>query len=254
MYIHSKSKRMFIFLLRYICLNMSADTIVQTTFQELSVLYDRVGRDKQEREHSLSKVGYQNPAFLDELDKKLSNRIKDSEEQIKAKLRKFARYPPHFSKHLEKLNEFYSDGCTFSKSVMIMTKFSEGKTKLDTALSNIIKITSKTIEECGFTPRIASSRNYYPTLWDNVELYLLACGQGIAIVESRYKPELNPNVALEWGFMRALGKDVLFLMEKDFSYPRADWEGFLKESFIWDKPANEIKHAVHKWLKDRKEF
>jgi len=186
------------------------------------------------------------------MDATLTNRVKESEDKIKAKLLKFVQYPPHFSKHLEKLSEFYSDGSTFSKNVMIMTKFPEGKSNLDTALNKIIKVTIKAIQDCGFIPQIAFNRNFYPTLWDNVELYLLACRRGIAIVESKYKPELNPNVALEWGFMRALGKDVLFLMENDFSYARADWEGFLSERFDWNKPANDIKPAIHNWLNNKK--
>lgn len=201
----------------------------------------------------LSKIGYLHPGFQDELDAKLSKNISELEEIIKAKLCNFGRYPSHFSKHLEKLKEFYSNGSDFSNNVLIMTKFPEGKSQSDAALKKIIATVTKAIKENGFIPRIASDRNYYPTLWDNVELYLLACGHGVAIVESKYKPELNPNVALEWGFMRALGKDVLFLMEKEFSHSRADWEGFLKQGFDWNKPANEIRPAIQDWIANIKE-
>ena len=65
---------------------------------------------------------------------------------------------------------------------------------------------------------------YFDDVWSNVELYLLGCRYGIAIVEDRFKPELNPNVAMEWGWMRGLGKDVLFLVEKQaHKFVSADW-------------------------------
>jgi hypothetical protein len=59
----------------------------------------------------------------------------------------------------------------------------------------------------------------------------------VAIIENRYKQELNPNVALEWGWMRAMDKDVLFLLEKDFKQFRADILGFIPDTFSWDGSA-----------------
>jgi nucleoside 2-deoxyribosyltransferase len=78
---------------------------------------------------------------------------------------------------------------------------------------------------------------YFDDVWSNVELYLLGCRYGVAIVEGRYKPELNPNVAMEWGWMRGLGKDVLFLVEKRaHKYVRADWSGLIRQEFSWNAP------------------
>jgi hypothetical protein len=49
--------------------------------------------------------------------------------------------------------------------------------------------------------------------------------------------------------MRAMGKNVLYLREKDFTKDRADTMGFLSESFSWDEPAKEIPSAITEWIK-----
>ena len=50
-------------------------------------------------------------------------------------------------------------------------------------------------------------------LWKNVCVYMLCCKYGVAVLEDRLKDEFNPNVALEYGFMRALDKPVLLLAD-----------------------------------------
>jgi hypothetical protein len=76
----------------------------------------------------------------------------------------------------------------------------------------------------------------------------LGCCRGIAIVEDRYRPELNPNVAMEWGWMKGMGKSVLFLMEETFQHNRADWHGLIAKSFKWDKPKPGICGAIKAFL------
>jgi len=56
--------------------------------------------------------------------------------------------------------------------------------------------------------------------------------------------ELNPNVALEWGWMKGVGKDVLFLVEESFNHDRADWSGYLNDKFSWSNPSQGIKRAI----------
>jgi|SRR5271166_3956316 len=61
-----------------------------------------------------------------------------------------------------------------------------------------------------------------------------------ALVEDKYLPELNPNVAMEWGWMRGMGRNVLYLVDKDFSKQRADWGGLIESSFEWANPGTNI--------------
>jgi hypothetical protein len=53
---------------------------------------------------------------------------------------------------------------------------------------------------------------------------------------------------MKWGWMRAAGNDVLFLLEKEFKVDRADFAGFLSESFDWEYPEKGIKAAIDRWL------
>jgi hypothetical protein len=134
-----------------------------------------------------------------------------------------------------------------------MTKYPRDKTdkdfgETDENLMKVIETTRVAIEKTGFIPRIAAGNLFQPMLWDNVELHLLACGLGVAIVEDRYRKELNPNVAMEWGWMRAMGKPVLYLMEQTFSSPRADIDGFVNHQFHWDHPNDSITQHVGDWL------
>jgi hypothetical protein len=159
--------------------------------------------------------------------------------------------PPQHLRYEIKLGQFRREA-SFEKSVFIMTKFPEGESQRARELSTVIKTVQRSIKAAGFVPRIASERMYFDDVWSNVELYLLGCRYGVAIVEGRYKRELNPNVAMEWGWMRGLGKDVLFLVEKEaHKYVRADWSGLMRQEFSWREPQQTIPHYVTAWLESR---
>jgi hypothetical protein len=83
-------------------------------------------------------------------------------------------------------------------------------------------------------------------LWENVECKMLACARGIAIVEDRFNPKLNPNVAMEWGWMRAMNKPVLYLIEKDIPAAQitADVTGLISGRFDWDNPGADIPRLI----------
>ncbi len=185
----------------------------------------------------------------DEQDVKLKRLIGEEFNKKLQVLADFARFPPFHDRHFKALTEFHNVAA-FDASVFIMTKYPEPKSAvpLDVQLAKVIETVQGAIKRCTFTPRLAMEKEYYPGLWDNVELFLLGCRRGVAIVEDRYKPELNPNVAMEWGWMRGLGRDVLYLVEQKFGQKRADWSGLIEHTFAWDDPAKEIVPAVHKWL------
>ena len=74
----------------------------------------------------------------------------------------------------------------------------------------------------------------------------------IAIVEDKYIPELNPNVAIEWGWMTGMGREVLYLREQGFGHERADWTGLINYTFDWKDPRQGIESAVNKFLPVKK--
>jgi len=160
------------------------------------------------------------------------------------------RYPPHHHRrHAEELKKFLSIA-PYEQSVFIMTKFPDGNQPNDIALKAVIAAVKDAITEAKMVPRIAEYA-YHDWLWDNVELYLMGCARGVAIVEDHYRSELNPNVALEWGWMKGMGKKVFFLMEEKFAHGRADWQGLVSKTFSWGSPDNGVKQAILTWLREK---
>lgn len=87
-------------------------------------------------------------------------------------------------------------------------------------------------------------------LWDNVCVYMSCCSMGIAILEDRAADEFNPNVALEYGFIRALNKPTLLLADKGFRNLRADIVGTLREEFDLFDIEDSVPSAIQRWLRD----
>jgi len=159
---------------------------------------------------------------VDELIDTCDKQILIWRDKIQEELDDLLRFPPCHRHLMDKLKDFHQVA-GYDKSVFIMTKFLDGNTQIDQELQQLITAVEQAVTQCGFTPRIASQKAYFPELFKNVELHLLGSSQGVAIVEDVYKPELNPNVAVEWGWMRGMGKRVRYFQEQGFQHQRADW-------------------------------
>lgn len=158
-------------------------------------------------------------------------------------------YPPYYRQYETPLQQFVSDA-PVEKSVFVMTKYPDGQDAgRDSQLQRVIDAVTDAVRQCGFEPRLANAKKYHPNLWENVEVYLLGCSRGIAIVENKFKPQLNPNVAMEWGWMRARVKPVLYLVEKEMDVTPADVNGLIQDRFAWDNPAPDIRQAIFRELK-----
>jgi len=163
-------------------------------------------------------------------------------------LQRTVDFPPRHLRHFAMLEQFWIEG-SYDRSVFVMSKFPGGGTPADTELEHLLTVVADAITQAGFCPRVARGPSrYHDSIWDNVELHLLGCRQGVAIVEDRYLDELNPNVTMEWGWMRGMGKPVLFLVEGEFSKPRADIGGLIEQSFAWTNPDATVPEAVRAWL------
>ena len=88
----------------------------------------------------------------------------------------------------------------------------------------------------------ADEKDYTPDLLPNVRVYMHGCDFGVAIFERIESDDPNPNIALEVGYMMALGKHVLLLK----SLP-TDIVGRLYSSFDQLHPSS-ISTAVQDWL------
>lgn len=189
------------------------------------------------------------PDLKDERDIRFKEQIASTRKRLNDILEEFTLFPPRHDRHAALLKTFYQNG-PYDRSVFIMTKFPDPQSQdaRDVRLREVIAAVQDAVTRCQHNPRIASANNYHNSLWDNVELHLLGCSRGVAIVEDKHSPELNPNVAMEWGWMVGMGRRVLYLVEKDFQHARADWGGLINEQFDWDGDLKEIAQAVHKFL------
>ena len=177
--------------------------------------------------------------------------IKKSQTDLQATLDTLVSFPPRLGRHFELLEEFWKGG-TYETSVFIMCKFPDQEDAArDAELERVIEAVADAIGDQGFVPRVARfPSEFHAGLWDNVELHLLGCKHGVAIVEDRHRDELNPNVAMEWGWMRAMGRKVYFLREAKFANFRADLGDLLSAPFIWDDPEPGVRAAITGWLKN----
>ena len=131
-------------------------------------------------------------------------------------LQDLVQFPPHYLQYAELLDRFSNTiNVPYSRRVFIMTKYRDGAdAKLDAQLQTVIDTVKAAVKGQFYHPQLAAETQLHPNLWENIECQMLACARGIAIVEDRFNTKLNPNVAMEWGWMRAMRKPVLYLVEK----------------------------------------
>jgi hypothetical protein len=222
---------------------------IERTLDEIAKLLKRESSTERARDKNL-RDAEKSKAFRDEYDASLAKELERIRRDKQSRLDDLVRYPPFHDRHFSKIEPFHDAAKgSFEKCVFIMTKFPEGATAQDLQLKTVISAVEASVIESGYVPRLASELPpFHPLLWDNVELYLLGSSRGVAILESKYKPELNPNVAMEWGWMRGMGRQILPLVEKDFGYRRADWGGLIESVFEWSNPEASVKKAVKDWL------
>lgn len=156
--------------------------------------------------------------------------------------------PPGYEFLSRECQRFLVDHPSYEKNVFLMTRFDSGN-KFSVTLDAEIR---KVMRDHGFDPVRADDKVYMPdrNLWNNVCVYMLCCSRGIAILEDRVADEFNPNVAIEYGFMRALNKPALLLADKAFRNLRADIVGTLRETFDLTDIEATIPLAIERWLRD----
>jgi hypothetical protein len=156
--------------------------------------------------------------------------------------------PPGYAGLGEACRTFMDEHPEYDKNVFLMTRFDNSSSylrDLDHELRTALR--SK-----GFNPVRADDRTIVSdrNLWNNVCVYMICCSKGVAILEDRGVNEFNPNVGIEYGFMRALNKAVLLLADVGFRNLRADVIGTLRETFDLMDIAGTVPPAVERWVRD----
>jgi len=94
-------------------------------------------------------------------------------------------------------------------------------------------------------------------VWDNIVVNMLSCKYGIAVfVDKKVLDRLtdiqmsvfNANIALEVGFMKSRGLDILLLKDKQLEKLPTDIISKLYEEFGFNNPVEDVKKAVTEWI------
>jgi TIR domain len=136
--------------------------------------------------------------------------------------------------HLHPSIRRFCDDSPFERNVFVMMKFPD-KTTMRAAhlrlLSEIWETISAEAKRHGLAAQRADQRSYHDQLWENICVYIIGSKYGVAVLEDEVASELNPNVALEYGFMKALDHPVALLRSSTFQHGRADLSGKLAKQF-----------------------
>jgi hypothetical protein len=141
--------------------------------------------------------------------------------------------PPGYE-HLNPHVRQFCDNSPFERNVFVMMKFPDKRSMKASHLRLLNDIWDAIRDEAarfGLMAHRADQRNYHDQLWENICVHIIGCKYGIAVLEDDVASELNPNVALEYGFMKALDHPVALFRSSDFQHGRADLSGKLAKEF-----------------------
>ncbi|WP_433117248.1 hypothetical protein [Micromonospora sp. CA-246542] len=158
--------------------------------------------------------------------------------------------PPGYEFLSRECERFFNDHPRYDRNVFLMTRFDAGSGFLVTLDQELRRV----LRHYDFDPVRADDKMYMPdrNLWNNVCVYMLCSQRGVAVLEDRAADEFNPNVAIEYGFMRGLNKPTLLLADKGFRNLRADVIGTLRETFDLLNIEGTVQPAIERWISDLK--
>ena len=145
----------------------------------------------------------------------------------------------------ESILRFRRDYPDKQKTAFIMMRF--GTTETHRIITQTIK---ETLAERGLTALRADDKWYDPDLYTNMQTYMYGCGFGIAVFERIESDAVNPNVALEVGYMSGLRKPVCLLKDRTITVLQADLMGRLYKPFDPQHVQASISEQLTKWLED----
>jgi hypothetical protein len=164
--------------------------------------------------------------------------------------------PPGFE-HLASGVQRFREDFAYDESVFVMMKFPDPNAMPSDDIRLLEEIWAeldRVLAAYGLKARRADKKSYHDQLWENICIHILGSRYGIAVLEDRIAAELNPNVALEYGFMKALNRQVALIRDIQFKHDRADLTGKLAKPFEIDDHkrlnAASLRLAVQDWLLD----
>ncbi len=156
--------------------------------------------------------------------------------------------------HLHPNIRRFCDDSPFEQSAFVMMKFPDKlamRAKQLQLLGKIREVIRNEAAAFGLVAHFADERTYHDQLWENICVHIIGSKYGLAVLEDEVASELNPNVALEYGFMKALDHPVTLLRSSTFKHDRADMSGKLVRNFdivAGRLIAGTLRQAVGGWF------
>jgi hypothetical protein len=85
-------------------------------------------------------------------------------------------------------------------------------------------------------------------LWNNVCVYMMGCKYAACIFEEIDEREFNPNVAIEYGFLRAINRQILLLKEQRVPTMPTDMIGKMYRTFDGYRITETISAQIAHWV------
>lgn len=137
------------------------------------------------------------------------------------------------------------------KRVFIMTPFQQ-----EQGYPEAVRAIKARLSTLGYTGLVATDFQAHSELWYNVQAYMIACSRGVAVFGDSGSGRsggflsgeaYNANVAIESGYMRALGREVLFLKDRSLEKLPTDYMGSLYQEIDLEQ-AGSLESAIDRWL------
>ena len=144
------------------------------------------------------------------------------------------------------VDNFLRDHEDARRTALLIMQFSRSRAHLV-----IRESITKVLKEHNITMVQVYDKAYAPDLARNSETYLHGCTFAIVVLERTHGYEMSPNVALEFGYLLALGKPVCLLKEATLAPLQTDLVESLYSEFDPYDPEPGVRIALSRWLKDR---
>lgn len=147
--------------------------------------------------------------------------------------------PPHLRPSLIRFLEDYPD---YDRNCFLMMAFgrSPARSRIRTAIRHVLG-------DLGFAVLRADERRYSDDLLANIETYVHGCAFGVSVHDT---DTLNPNVALEVGYLLGIQKPVCLLKEKAVPQLPVDLMGKLYVEFDLMRLRPSLRQSLTLWLED----
>jgi protein-tyrosine-phosphatase len=153
--------------------------------------------------------------------------------------------PSGFSYLETSLDNFFKKYAHYNRNVFVMMPFATS------ASDQIFHTVADELDKHGLIALRADKSTFAPdSIWWNIATYMIGCTYGLVIYEPNNDIPFNPNVSIEAGFMLALDRQVLFLVNDKVKYLPVDFAGRIFKCYnsTPDQLETSLRSQISDWI------